>query len=169
MLYIFGGLPGVGKSTLAAALAHRLGAVYLRVDTVEQTMRNAGADEGEMGYAIANQLALDNLRLSNPVVADSVNSIEITRTAWRNVAASAGCTFVEIEVICSELEEHRDRIKSRASDIPGLKLPTWKKVIEREYEPWETEPIVVDTAGQSIEQSIAAMLGALDGLTTTQR
>ncbi len=161
MLYIFGGLPGVGKSTLATALASRLGAVYLRIDTIEQALRNAGTDAGERGYAIAQQLALDNLRLGADVVADSVNSIEITRTAWRNVAASAECPFVEIEVICSTPDEHRRRIESRSSNIPGLTLPTWQQVIEREYEPWETEPVVVDTAGQSVEQSIAAMLEAL--------
>ncbi len=161
MLYIFGGLPGVGKSTLATALASRLGAVYLRIDTIEQALLNAGTDAGERGYAIAQQLALDNLRLGADVVADSVNSIEITRTAWRNVAASAECPFVEIEVICSTPDEHRRRIESRSSNIPGLTLPTWQQVIEREYEPWETEPVVVDTAGQSVEQSIAAMLEAL--------
>ena len=161
MLYIFGGLPGVGKSTLATALASRLGAVYLRIDTIEQALRNAGTDAGERGYAIAQQLALDNLRLGADVVADSVNSIEITRTAWRNVATSAECPFVEIEVICSTPDEHRRRIESRSSNIPGLTLPTWQQVIEREYEPWETEPVVVDTAGQSVEQSIAAMLEAL--------
>ncbi|MFC6648449.1 AAA family ATPase [Paenibacillus rhizoplanae] len=34
-LYIFGGLPGTGKSTLASALASELRAPYLRVDVVE--------------------------------------------------------------------------------------------------------------------------------------
>ena len=39
MLIIFGGLPGSGKSTIARALALRLGAVYLRIDTIEQAIR----------------------------------------------------------------------------------------------------------------------------------
>lgn len=34
MLIIFSGLPGSGKSTIARALAKRLGAVYLRIDTM---------------------------------------------------------------------------------------------------------------------------------------
>lgn len=36
MLYIFGGLPGTGKTELSMDLARRLGAVYLRIDAIEQ-------------------------------------------------------------------------------------------------------------------------------------
>ena len=40
MLIAFGGLPGVGKTTLAKALAKRQAAVYLRIDTIEQAVRD---------------------------------------------------------------------------------------------------------------------------------
>jgi len=40
MLIIFSGLPGCGKSTVAKIVTQRLGAVYLRVDTVEQAIRS---------------------------------------------------------------------------------------------------------------------------------
>ena len=39
MLIIIGGLPGVGKTTLAKAAAREWEAVYLRVDTIEQALR----------------------------------------------------------------------------------------------------------------------------------
>lgn len=39
MLIIFGGLSGVGKTTIAKSLAKHLKAVYLRIDTVEQVLK----------------------------------------------------------------------------------------------------------------------------------
>ena len=64
MLIVFSGLPGTGKTTLARDLASRAGAVYLRVDTIEQAIRNAGVlakGVGTSGYKVANELALSNL------------------------------------------------------------------------------------------------------------
>ena len=58
-LYIFSGLPGTGKSTLAPRLASRLDAMYLRIDTVEQALRDVCGIrvEGE-GYRLGYRLAL---------------------------------------------------------------------------------------------------------------
>ncbi|MGO8655704.1 AAA family ATPase, partial [Rhizobium ruizarguesonis] len=39
MLIIVGGLPGSGNTTIARALAERLNAVHVRVDTIEQAIR----------------------------------------------------------------------------------------------------------------------------------
>src|SRR5262245_46007311 len=41
MLIIFGGLPGTGKTTIARELAHRTGAVLVRVDSIEHAVRDA--------------------------------------------------------------------------------------------------------------------------------
>ncbi len=39
-LYIFSGLPASGKSTLAKLLSAKTGSMYVRVDTVEQALRD---------------------------------------------------------------------------------------------------------------------------------
>ena len=44
MLYIFAGLPGTGKSTLATHLAAERKAVLLRIDSIEQAARDGGDD-----------------------------------------------------------------------------------------------------------------------------
>lgn len=56
MLVILGGLPGTGKTTLAQELARRLGAVHLRVDSIEgELFLRAGADESAI-WAIASRI-----------------------------------------------------------------------------------------------------------------
>ena len=40
ILFIFSGLPAVGKSTLARFLVKEFGAVYLRIDTIEQGLKD---------------------------------------------------------------------------------------------------------------------------------
>ena len=40
MLIIFGGLPATGKTMIARELARQIGAVYLRIDSIEQAMRD---------------------------------------------------------------------------------------------------------------------------------
>jgi predicted kinase len=162
MLYIFGGLPATGKTALSSTLAREFKAFHLRIDTIEQALRNSGVTvEGPEGYVVGYRVAADNLRLGLDVVADSVNPLNITRNAWRGVAREADVPFVEIEVICSNRNEHRQRVESRPSDIPEFTLPTWDDVLKRQYEPWRGEHIVIDTADQTLEQSVAALHKAL--------
>ena len=61
---------------------------------------------------------------------------------------------VEIEVICSDASEHRRRVESRLADINGLVVPTWRDVVNRTYEPWDRERVVLDTAKDSIEHLV---------------
>ena len=162
MLYILSGLPGTGKSTLAEMLARHLQAVYLRIDTIEQAMRAGGLTlNGPEGYVVAYQLAADNLRLGLNVVADSVNPIEITRAAWREVALQADGAYIEIEVICSDAAEHRRRVENRVVSVAGLRLPTWDEVVNRPYEPWDSSHLQIDTAHATIEESFADLLRQL--------
>jgi predicted kinase len=155
MLIIFGGLPATGKSTVSRAVARKLGAAHLRVDTIEQGLRDAGMSNiGPTGYILAYRIAADNLELGLTVVAESVNPIAITRDAWRAVGKSSGVQVIEIETICSDQSEHQQRVESRAVNIQGLRLPTWKDVQNRDYEAWSNPRVVIDTAGETAEQSI---------------
>ena len=164
MLLILGGLPGVGKTTIAHALSLELGAVHIRIDTIEHALRESGKLLGPLddaGYRVGYAIAEGNLRLGLMVIADSVNPLGITREAWRGVAARARVPAVEIEVTCSDLGEHRRRIETRVADLEGFKLPTWTEVVEREYEPWTGNRLTIDSALEPVEESIGRIRKAV--------
>jgi predicted kinase len=161
MLVVFGGLPGVGKTTIARDLAKALGALHVRIDSIEQALRNAGWQiEGE-GYSVAYAVAEDNLRLGHHVVADCVNPWPLTRNEWQAVANRTGVRAVSVEVVCSDVAEHRRRVESRSADIAGHHLPTWSEVVERDYQPWNGDRLVIDTAGLDVRESVRAILDSL--------
>jgi len=165
LLIVFGGLPGTGKTTLARQVAAEYRATYLRIDTIEQALRSSGmlsGDVGACGYLVAYALAGSNLMLGRTVVADSVNPLAVTRAAWRAVAASAGSAIIEVEMVCSDVAEHRRRVETRAADVAGLVLPAWQAVIERDYEHWDRPRIVLDTAHRTIAECLQELRSRID-------
>jgi predicted kinase len=163
-LIIFGGLPGVGKTTIARELARQLAATHVRVDSIEQALRDSGTLSqplDEAGYRVAYAIAEDNLRLGRTVIADSVNPIHLSRDAWIGVADRAQVGALEVEVICSDPQQHRQRLETRRADITGLRLPTWEEVVSRDYEPWERQHLVIDTTGRSVAECVKELREAL--------
>lgn len=63
-------------------------------------------------------------------------------TLQREIAARLTVGLVEIEVVCSDERQHRQRVESRISEISGLALPTWEQVLDRRYEPWPSAHII---------------------------
>lgn len=163
MLYIFSGLPGTGKTTLSRYLSTAIAGCYLRVDTIEQQMKDQGSSKiYDQGYKLAAAIATDNLKLGLDVIADSTNPVEESRQLWHQAARKADAKFVDIEIICSDQTEHKKRVELRKSDIPNLTLPHWGSVVDREYHTWAINRLVLDTAGKSIQKSQQELLALLN-------
>lgn len=138
-------------------LARQLGAVYIRIDSIEQAIRDScefSQPLKDTGYRVGYALVEDNLRLRRTVIADSVNPLHLTREAWIAVAERARAKAVEIEITCSDPKEHRSRAEARVADVAGLRLPTWQEIVGRDYEPWDRPHVVIDTVGRSVAESV---------------
>lgn len=158
MLIILSGLPAVGKTSIARELVWTVVATHVRVDSIEQALRNGGWEVRDEGYRVAYAIAEDNLRLGQIVVADCVNPWPLTRNEWRSIADRVRVPALEVEIVCSDVDEHRRRVESRQPDISGHKLPTWQQVLARDYHAWDRERLVIDTALLTVEQAARAVL-----------
>ena len=121
--------------------------------TTEQAIQDSDvlrANIGAAGYVTAYRVAADNLRVGRSVVGDSVNPLTVTRDSWAEVAQFANVSLFEVEVICSDVQEHKRRVESRSSDIEGRPSPTWEDVIGLKFEPWKRPHIIIDTARKSV-------------------
>ena len=146
---MFSGLPGVGKTTLARQVASALDATFLRVDTIEAAVARSGIEAGQapVGYLVASWVAADQLRAGRPVVTDAVNSLEIARDGWRQVASAEGGELRFVHVVCGDVDEHRRRVESRVPDLVGHVLPTWEAVGARAWQPLVDDHLLVDNVG----------------------
>jgi predicted kinase len=160
------GLPGTGKTTIAQGLTSRLRAIHLRIDSIEQAIRDSSIhpppeDLADAGYRAAYAIAEDNLRFGHTVIADCVNPIPLTRGAWMAVAARAGVPGIEVEIVCSDVAEHRRRVETRVATVAGLTLPTWVEVEARDYRPWIRDRLVIDTARHTPNEGVAVIISTL--------
>ncbi|WP_295701619.1 AAA family ATPase [Lapillicoccus sp.] len=161
-LVVLGGLPGSGKTTIATALARRTGAAHVRVDTIEQAVVDSGLAAhpvGVVGYVVAYAVAGDQLALGHPVVADGVNALEVTRTAWRAVARRHAVPVLEVEVVCTDAGLHEERATSRPTDVEGLVKPDWAQIQARRNDPWSPD-LTVDTARTGVQEAVDRIIDA---------
>jgi predicted kinase len=158
VLVVIGGLPASGKTTVASGLVRRTGLTFVRVDSIEQAIRRYGVVSGPEGYSVGYAVAADQLRFGRGVIAECVNPLAATRDAWRALTADV----LEVEVICSDPAEHRRRAENRVVDIPDLRVPTWQDIVDRDYEPWDRDHLVIDTAVLTPDEAVTAMLARIE-------
>lgn len=151
ILVVFAGLPGVGKSTLAARVGGALAAPVLPVEPIARTLAEHGVfgdTASHISYGSVARLAEVQLGNGLPVIVDAVNPIASARGLWRDVAEQAGVPLRVIEVCCGDEEEHRRRVERRRAEQAGSTAPTWEQTVVRraEYQPYLGPRLVVDTS-----------------------
>lgn len=133
-LIAFAGLPGVGKTTLAKEAARNIGAVYLRVDSIEMPFQNICSPKAE-GYVALVNIARENIELGNTVVVDAVNPVHESRRLFTELAVQTGVELLQFECVLSNKDEHKRRVEGRTGS--SQHNPTWQEVVQRQYEVWD--------------------------------
>ncbi len=147
MLIVISGLPATGKTTLAAALARRIEATHLSVDTVEDALLGAGLEQGwttgVAAYEAVRVAAEQNLELGATVVVDAVNDSDAARQTWRDAAKTTGAAVFFVLLRPPPPADHQARLRARARTLRLVHEPTWEDVVERAqtYEEWAGDPI----------------------------
>ncbi|WP_136441435.1 AAA family ATPase [Pacificoceanicola onchidii] len=152
----FCGLPGVGKSTIARDLAQETGALWLRIDAIEDAMRRSHMRTDDMadgGYAAAQAVAEAALSQGFCVVADCVNPIALTRAAWQVPAQRTGAPHLDVEIVCSDRGAHRRRVEDRRKRAASPGMPDWAAVEGREYLPFQNA-FQIDTSRASAKDAV---------------
>jgi predicted kinase len=150
VLAVFAGLPGVGKSTLAARVAKELPACVLAVDIVDFALQRYEVSEPRPGFAAYGAvaaLAEMQLDMGHHVIIDAVSPVKAARQLWVDLADRTGVPLRVVEVVVGDDAEHRRRVEKRYESRDHDGVPDWVRVLERqaEYEPYLGPRLVVDT------------------------
>ncbi len=173
-LIVVGGLPGTGKSTLAAMLAGE-DAVVIRSDEVRKALAglpagaHAPASPGEgiydsattaSTYARMLEEAQQLLELGETVVLDATWAEEASRAAARRVAAATAADLTMLRCVAPREVAAARMVTRHAVGIdPSDADPTVAAAIAARFEPW-ADAVDVPTTG-SLSATLAAAKAAL--------
>ncbi|GAA3394888.1 bifunctional aminoglycoside phosphotransferase/ATP-binding protein [Cryptosporangium minutisporangium] len=154
-LILVGGLPGVGKSTVAGGLADALGAVLLRSDRMRKEAAGLAPEADgrapwrtglyepgrtSSAYDALLHRAVDALRRGESVVLDASWAGAVQRDAARVVASRAGATLVELHCVAPAAVA-AERIAHRSGD-PSDATPEIAARLAAEFAPWPEASVV---------------------------
>lgn len=178
------GLTGTGKSTIAAAIAERLGAALIRSDVLRKEIAGisshhddkAGFGEGiysedyfERTYNLLFEKGRLLLEKGKLVILDASFKKKRYRLEARRIAEDMGTPFLLIECICSD-EEARRRLDIRNADKSDISDGRWeiyvaqKADFETVDEISESEHLTLNT-DEGLESSLHMVMKKLEALT----
>ena len=166
MLIILTGLPGTGKSTVAAALARELGAVVLSTDKIRaerHTRPSFSRSEKGSVYGRLFGRAKRALETGRSVILDGTFYTESLRRAAAAAGRGAGASVFTVEVV-SPVPIVKRRMERRLRTAKGIR-PAGFEVhgfIRRSFEPVRGRHFTVDTADpRAWKNAIGALANAM--------
>jgi uncharacterized protein len=174
---LVGGLPGTGKSTLAAGLAARTRWGLLRSDEIRRdllptvgTARAQHPTEAGTGryapeavgavYAELLRRARELLERGQPVVVDASWIDAAQRAVARQVAEDTGSDLIELCCNCDDAIA-AERIRRRHGDVSDA-TPEVRYLMAQKMNPWPSAT-VIDTSDAAVDDVVSSALRVLAG------
>ena len=173
-IVLVGGLPGTGKSTVAAGLGHHLGWPVLRSDVVRKELAGMPGQPAEPAYRqglydaastertyrelVARAAALTSSGRS--VVLDASWTDEAHRELARAMAAGTATDVFELRCVApASVAAGRIERRHRCTDDPSDATPAIARAMSNDAEPWP-RAAVVDTSG-SLDEALSDALAVV--------
>lgn len=172
VLIAIGGYSGTGKTTIARAVAHLIGAVpgaiHIRSDVVRKTLlhRHPLDHLGPDGYApeitkrtyeASRREVRDVLEQGHAAILDAVHSDPETRLAAEKVAKDAGFAFLGIWLE-SSTHTRLDRVATRGPDVSDADADVVKKQAGTDPGPMGWHRINADQPKEAVIQVVSALI-----------
>ena len=156
------GMPGSGKSTVGVLLAKALGLDFIDTDlTLQQwegaLLQNIINDRGTEVFLDLEQAAICSVQCKNSVISPG-GSCVCRERSMAHLKELGRIVYLRLPL--EELEARLNNISTRGIAMePGQTLSDLYDYRTPLYERWAD--VVVDSAGQSLEETVAATLRAL--------
>lgn len=163
-LVLMSGLPGTGRSELAARLARERGWALFTKETVTRSLAEVEIAHKLAAYTVMFGLAGLNLRNGMSVVLDAAFSLPRTRTQARKVAQAHGASFAAISCLCSDTDRWRQQLAVHPPPPEGWTSPAFvsPEYIQKRYYPWRGPHLPLDMLG-SLDECYQRLMVYLDG------
>lgn len=157
------GMPACGKSTMGVVLAKTLRMSFVDTDLLIQEeenekLQNIIDKRGMQEFLAVEEKVLSSVNVENSVVSTGGSAVYSDK-AMKHLKENG--TVVYIKLSLEEIERRLNNIKTRGiamkpgetlADLYALRVPLYEKYAD----------ITVETEGFSIEESIEALIGALE-------